>query len=157
MTETCCCTPASQTPVDPCCPVNGEKGKGVQLITLKSLLKPSALEELEPNTDYFFCGTPDCQVVYFNSEGQIFTTDQIKVPVFQKDEGLDVPVCYCFGWTRERIQQEITQTGRSSAEISIRNHVRAKRCGCEVNNPQGSCCLANVRQVTRKFQQDEKK
>lgn len=157
MTETCCCAPASQTSVDPRCPVNGEKGKRVPLITLKSLLKPSALEQLAPNTDYFFCRTPDCQVVYYNNEGQKFTTDQIKVPVFQKDEGLDVSVCYCFGWTRERIQQEITQTGRSSAETSIRNQVKMRRCGCEVNNPQGSRCLANVLQVTREFQQDETK
>ena len=143
-TETCCCAPTPQTSVDLCCPVNGEKGKPVQLITLKSLLKPSALETLNPHTDYFFCGTPDCQVVYFNSEGQGFTTDQIKVPVFQKYEGENVPVCYCFGWTRKRIQQEITQTRHSSVEDSIRKQVKARRCGCEVNNPQGSCCLANV-------------
>lgn len=23
-------------------------------------------------------------------------------------------------------------------------HIKADRCGCEVNNPQGSCCLGNV-------------
>lgn len=152
-TETYCHSPNFQTTVDSCCPVNREKGKRVQLITLKSLLKPSALSTLNPYIDYFFCGTPDCQVVYFNGEGQKFTTNQIKVSVFQKDRGLDVPVCYCFGWTRKRILQEITQTGRSSAEASIRDRVKAKQCGCEVNNPQGSCCLANVRQLLNKIKQ----
>lgn len=40
---------------------------------------------------------PDCPVVYFNEEGQTFSIKQVKVPVFQKEKGLDVPVCYCFG------------------------------------------------------------
>ncbi|TVQ41896.1 MAG: (2Fe-2S)-binding protein [Gloeocapsa sp. DLM2.Bin57] len=156
MTKTPCCVSTAENFADSCCPINGEKGKLVQLITLKSLLQPSALEQVNPNTEYFFCLTPDCQVVYFNGKGQTFSIDQIKVPVFQKEQRFDVPVCYCFGWTRERIESEINQTGQTSAEISIRNHIKAKRCGCEVNNPQGSCCLANVRQVTKSLQQNEK-
>jgi hypothetical protein len=125
------------------------KGKRVQTITLKSLLIPSALENLNPNTAYYFCAAPDCPIVYFNEEGQIFSTEQVKVPVFQKDRGLNVLVCYCFGWSRDRIQQEIIKTGKSSAETNIRSHIKAGRCGCEVNNPQGSCCLGNVRQLSK--------
>nr|WP_254658017.1 hypothetical protein [Pleurocapsa sp. PCC 7327] len=75
----------------------------------------------------------------------------MKVPVFQKCASSDVPVCYCFDWTKERIEREIRQTGYSSAETSIRHHVKAGRCACEINNPQGSCCLANVRQVVNQF------
>lgn len=131
------------------CPKNGTKGKKVKGITLKSLLKSSALENLNPDTTYYFCEASDCPVVYFNEKGQSFSTEQIKVPVFQKDKSLDVPVCYCFGWSRDRIQQEIIQTGKSSAEANIRGHIQAGRCGCEVNNPQGSCCLGNVRQLSK--------
>jgi hypothetical protein len=47
MTETCCCPP-QQTSWDKTCPRNGMKGKRVQTITLKSLLIPSALENLNP-------------------------------------------------------------------------------------------------------------
>jgi hypothetical protein len=128
------------------------KGKMVQTITLKSLLIPSALENLNPNTAYYFCTAPDCPVVYFNEEGQIFSTEQVKVPVFQKDKGLNIPVCYCFGWSRDRIQQEIIKTGKSTAETNIRSHIQARRCGCEVNNPQGSCCLGNVRQLAQNYE-----
>ncbi|MGB7441521.1 MAG: hypothetical protein WA919_10665 [Coleofasciculaceae cyanobacterium] len=149
MTETCC--PAQQTSWDKTCPRNGTKGKMVPTITLKSLLKPSALETLNPDTVYYFCAAPDCPVVYFNEEGQVFTVEQVKVPVFQKNRGLDVPVCYCFGWSRDRIRQEIIQTGQSSAETNIRSHVKAGRCGCEVNNPQGSCCLASIKQSAESY------
>jgi len=86
------------------------------------------------------------RTVEVTKQPQIFSTEQVKVPVFQKDRGLNVPVCYCFGWSRSRIQQEIIKTGKSSAETNIRSHIQAGRCGCEVNNPQGSCCLGNVRQ-----------
>ena len=131
------------------CPKNETKGKKVKSITLKSLLKPSALENLNPDTTYYLCEASDCSVVYFNEKGQTFSTEQIKVPVFQKDKRLNVPVCYCFGWSRDRIQQEIIQTGKSSAEANIRGHIQAGRCGCEVNNPQGSCCLGNVRAIVQ--------
>ena len=148
MTETCCCPP-QPTSWDKTCPRDGTKGKRVQPITLKSLLIPSALETFNSDTNYYFCTATDCPVVYFNEEGQIFSTKQVKELVFQKDKGLDVPVCYCFGWSRDRIQQEIIQTGKSSAEANIRGHIQAGRCGCEVNNPQGSCCLSNVRAIVQ--------
>lgn len=70
--------------------------------------------------------------------------NDLKVPVFQKDLKEDVPACYCFNWTRARIREEIKQTGKSEAVLEISMHIKANRCGCEVNNPQGSCCLGNV-------------
>lgn len=147
MSEDCCSQTKNSFKAN--CPVNGMKGKRVQTITLKSLLTPRALEVLNSESNYFFCNSTDCPVVYFNEQGQTFVTNELKVPVYQKDEGLQVPVCYCFNWTRDRILQEIQQTNHSTAEDSIRTHIQAGRCGCEVNNPQGSCCLANVRKEVR--------
>jgi hypothetical protein len=73
------------------CPHNHRQGKLVKLITLKSLLLPTALEQLNPQTSYRFCESSSCPVVYFSAEGQTFTTEDIKVPVFQKNEGDNVP------------------------------------------------------------------
>ena len=91
----------------------------MQLITLKSLLTPAALERLEPHHEYRFCERPECPVVYFSNQGDAFTTNDLKVPVFQKDNGYDVSVCYCFGWSRQRLQQELVATGHSTAIESI--------------------------------------
>lgn len=131
------------------CPQDGTKGKPVQLITLKSLLVPVALEQLNPATTYWFCPSPNCLVVYFSEQGQTFTTADLKVPVFQKNVDENVFACYCFGWSRQRIREELKQSGESNAVDMIMTHVKAKRCGCEVNNPQGSCCLENVRSVVK--------
>ena len=147
-----CCSP-DQNLVPPSvvrkriCPHDGSEGKPVKLITLKSLLKAAALEQLDPLQFYSFCASSDCSVVYFFEASQSFTIADLKVPVFQKDTAEKVPVCYCFGWNRRRIREEIEQERISSVVASITTHVKAKRCGCEVNNPQGSCCLANVRLV----------
>ena len=138
MSHYCCpSSPANETSFT--CPRENNRGKPVQLITLKSLLKPAALERLEPQHEYRFCELPECPIVYFSNQGDTFTTDNLKVPVFQKDNGHDVSVCYCFGWSRQRLQHALTATGHSTAIESITAHIQAKRCGCEVNNPQGSC------------------
>ncbi|MGQ9873055.1 putative iron-sulfur cluster-binding metallochaperone [Leptodesmis sp.] len=127
------------------CPHDRSQGKPVKVLILKSLLVPQSLERLNPQVDYQFCSSANCPVVYFSAAGDVFTTDDLKVPVFQKDPGQEVPVCYCFGWTRQRIQQDLEQQGQTSAIAAITAHIKAGRCGCEVNNPQGSCCLKNVR------------
>lgn len=147
-----CCVPTEQrTTSGHPCPVCGTSGRAVQVITVKSLLIPEALATLEPDLPYWFCPDPRCDVVYFNETGT-YRTDQVKVAVFQKDAGEGVSVCYCFGWTRKRIRTELLETGRSTAVDTISGHLRAGRCGCEVNNPQGSCCLGNVRSVIQSFQ-----
>jgi hypothetical protein len=142
---------SSQTTQERICPVDKTKGKPVKLITLKSLLRGAALEKLDPKSTYEFCPSSACSVVYFSNTGQIFTTADLKVPVFQKRFDVEVPVCYCFDWSRQRIREEIEQTGTSTAIASITTHIQAKRCGCEVNNPQGSCCLANVRETVQQL------
>jgi hypothetical protein len=148
MTE--CCCPALSTEDNTShwqsvCPDDGTKGNPVKLISLKSLLTPTALEQLEAASAYRFCSSPNCPVVYFSEQGQTFTTADLKVPIFQKDVDKDVSVCYCFGWSRQRIREEVKQSGKNSVIDIITAHIKAKRCGCEVNNPQGSCCLSNVR------------
>lgn len=158
MTE-CCCPPVSSQRSEfefhwqRLCPHNGAKGKPVKLITLKSLLVPSALERLGVANAYGFCPSNDCRVVYFTEQGQTFITSDLKVPVFQKDENEAVSVCYCFAWSRQRIREEFEQSGKSNVMDMITAHIKAKRCGCEVNNPQGSCCLGNIRLVVEQITQ----
>ncbi len=123
------------------CPGNGAKGKPVPLITLKSLLVPGALAQLNAQQSYRFCASSDCPVVYFGANGQTFEADRLKVPVFAKDLSPEVPVCYCFDWRRHQLRDPANR----HALDDIAAHIQAKRCGCEANNPQGRCCLADVR------------
>ncbi|BDP43999.1 (2Fe-2S)-binding protein (plasmid) [Deinococcus aetherius] len=147
MDESCCLpTPLEQDPAR--CPVSGTPGRITPLVTLKALLTPSALATLEPDQTYRFCPDPTCEVVYY-SPARAYRTADLKVPVYQKDPGDDVPLCYCFGWTRGALLHAWQMEEGHGVVREIRAHVQAGRCGCEVNNPQGSCCLGDVSRVLK--------
>ncbi|MFN2386750.1 MAG: hypothetical protein ABR576_10780 [Thermoanaerobaculia bacterium] len=48
-------------------------------------------------------------------------------------------VCHCFGYTFEDLERD------PGIAAVIEDHVRAGRCACKVRNPQGICCLNDVR------------
>ncbi len=129
------------------CPECGDKGRPIKIITIKSLLVPSALAKLEPSASYKMCTNKACSVVYFSDKKGMFEVKDLKVDVYTKSDNEDCPICYCFGWTRKRILQELEETGKSTALDEISAHTKAGRCGCEVNNPEGSCCLGNVKRL----------
>jgi hypothetical protein len=129
------------------CPECGKAGRKIDRITVKGLLRPTALARLSA-PDHRFCATPQCPVVYFGRD-EAFGRDDILVDVFQKERPGDRMVCYCFRETDGAIRWEIQQTGRSPAAERIAELVAAGRCACEVRNPQGSCCLGNIALVTR--------
>ncbi len=139
--DSCCKPSINIEKIENICPACKQKGKSVPLITLKALLNASVLETIQPESSYAFCPTHSCDVVYFSCS-QTLGKDTLKVSVFQKNNSMDVPVCYCFDWTRERLTQAIETNQRPLDHI--REQVQANRCGCEVNNPQGACCLGNV-------------
>lgn len=142
-----CCSGKNQKTEEQCnCPVCGKAGKPVQIITLKSLLTPDALTRLNPNQDYLFCIEQDCNVVYFSKIDTFVTTD-VKVPVYQKTTDKNCPVCYCFGWTRKKIKDRLKEAEAATIIGMISGYMKEGKCGCEVNNPQGSCCLGNVKET----------
>jgi hypothetical protein len=66
----CCCPgladPELSTPThQSICPHDRSQGKPLKLLTLKSLLRGAALEQLDPQSTYKFCPSAECPVVYF--------------------------------------------------------------------------------------------
>lgn len=126
------------------CPICGMKGKPVQRQTLKALLSVS-LREIN-DFDYLFCKTQTCPVVYFSADGkQTFKIEQVREHVYQKDpENDNVFICYCFqhniGDLRSGSYEE-----RLAIVDDINSGITAGQCACDLRNPQGSCCLGNVR------------
>ena len=129
------------------CPGCDAPGRPVDRITVKALLRPEGLMRLTA-PDHRFCPTAECTVVYFGLD-QVFTRQDVRVPVFQKEPPGERTVCYCFEVTEEHIRRELTETGRSAAAERITQLVEHEQCACEVRNPQGTCCLGNVVAVTK--------
>ena len=114
-------------------------------MTLGALLKPERRPHIPRQDEIGFCRTPTCEVVYFKNTHALFRTEDLSVSVgLKKPDDPTVAVCYCFGWTPQKIQEELALTGRSTVIEQIKAQVQAGNCYCEVSNPQGSCCLGNV-------------
>ena len=130
------------------CPECGQTGKPVDDATLKSMLSFS-LRNIQ-KTQYYFCRTRSCSVVFFSGGGgQTFTTKQVRERVYQKEpDAEDVFVCYCFRHTVGEVQMASPEE-RLAILDNINTGIKAGQCACDWRNPQGSCCLGNVREVIK--------
>ena len=131
------------------CPVSGTRSKQVDMITVKSLVRH--LRFGMPPAQYYFCAAPGCDVVYFplNPAAPSFRRADLQVEVGVKKLDDPIPLCYCFGVTREDIRNEVRQSGKSSAAERITAEVKADKCACEVKNPSGKCCMGDVTRAIR--------
>jgi CopZ-like zinc binding protein len=139
VTEPCC---SSDLPARSACPQCGAPATPVDTLTVKALVTPSALKRLLPGA-FSFCATPACGTVYFSAD-QGYRTADIGVSVWQKEPFGERVVCYCFGENEADMRGEIESSGASEAVARVREHIAAKRCACEIRNPRGVCCLADV-------------
>lgn len=125
------------------CPSCREKGKRVKEITLQTLLKPEAKSRIS-NSTYRFCGSENCEVVYFSEDwASIFNKDELSVRVGIKGTLAPRHVCYCFNHTVEEIEDQVRQTGETTVLEDIKTRMK-EACWCETKSPMGSCCLATV-------------
>lgn len=130
------------------CPNCQEKGKPVDILTLKSLLVPDAMKRINPDHSYQFCRMAVCPVVYYN-ESISYLKEDLTVEVFQKGSADTTPICYCFGYNRKQLNDDAIKNGKSTIQEEIKQYVKDKKCACEIRNPQGSCCLGNIQQVIK--------
>lgn len=131
------------------CPQTGTQGKKVDGSTVKSMLSVSlrAVQDVQ----YFFCRDADCSVVYFSEDGQhLFHVNDIRERVYQKEpDNPDVPICYCFRHTLKDIKRELEVNGGADVIADIEAGIQAGQCACDWRNPQGDCCLGNVRRFIK--------
>jgi hypothetical protein len=162
VTESCCCPleagnaicdlPAQDFQRPPRdandCPECSKTGKPVQGQTVKALISIS-LRQVQ-DAKYLFCRTQTCSVVYFSTDAkQIFTVEQVREQVYQKEPGAeDVFVCYCFRHTVGELRAASPEDHTAIIE-DINTGINTGQCACDLRNPQGSCCLGNMRGIIK--------
>jgi hypothetical protein len=162
MTDLCCCPPeagnavcdlAAQDYERPhragnACPECNMIGKPIQGQTVKALLSVG-LRQVQV-VKYLFCRTQTCPVVYFSADGKYtFTIEQIRERVYQKEpEAEEVFICYCFRHTVGNFRTASSKL-RIAIVDDINTGINAGQCACDLRNPQGSCCLGNVRSMMK--------
>lgn len=119
--------------------------------TVKALLAVSLREVRD--VEYLFCRTQTCPVVYFSPDGeQTFTAEEVRERVYQKEpDADDVFVCHCFRHTVGDVRVASPET-RAAIVDDINTGINAGQCACDLRNPQGSCCLGNVRSLAKRLE-----
>jgi hypothetical protein len=131
------------------CPQCKEAGKPVEGQTVKAVLSVSLRAVQE--TEYRFCPVATCPVVYFAADGShYFTTSQVREQVYQKAPDEDnVLICYCFQHTAGTVRAASSEW-RAVIVADITAGIQQGQCACDLRNPQGSCCLGNVRNLIKR-------
>ena len=162
MTDSCCCPaeagsavcdvrdvqrPARTVNV---CPECGKTGKPVGGQTVKAMLSVSLRSVRD--TNYLFCRTQTCPVLYFSADGkQTFLFEQVREQVYQKEPATeDALICYCFRHTVGDLRASSSEARRAILK-DINTGIDAGQCACDLRNPQGSCCLGNVRSLIKRL------
>ncbi|OIQ08901.1 BFD-like [2Fe-2S] binding domain protein [Moorella thermoacetica] len=120
------------------CPECGTGGKRVAGITVASLLNTAVREKIS-DTQYNLCLSPSCKVVYYGDDGSLFTKDQVRVPVWFKEQASPRIICYCKNVTDSDILEHVITRQCCNSLQDIRKHTRANTGHeCLTKNPAGS-------------------
>lgn len=122
----------------------------VKNITVKHLVNEELSKEIK-NTSYFICMNEECNVVYFNSELDIaYNKQQIKVPIWYKNDANPKYICYCNQVTENQIINAVLKDGAKDIKDIIRLTRAMKNGNCKVNNPLGKCCSPIIQETINK-------
>ena len=146
-----CCSPKSKG--KSICPRCGVEAKGVLAKTLDALLVDEVKEDNRSLEGWHFCKTATCEVIYFKGTLVLDQAD-VGIEVGCKAWASPFVVCYCFGWSREKIKDEISREGKSIVQSDIKTKMAEVGCSCEILNPSGGCCLGDVAQVVKEIKKE---
>lgn len=119
------------------------KTKSVGPETVTSLV---LLRKQQDNDGFRFCPAQSCEVVYSRrATNTRVNKHELDVEVFQKSANRDRLVCYCFDYSVRDVEAD-GPAAIDDIEVKCREGLDR----CEELNPQGRCCLGNVRQVANK-------
>jgi len=142
-----CCAP--KPAATRACPSCGASGRRVKRATLDALV----VDPPPASPDHRFCAAPGCPVAYFSDAGTV-PTSAVRVRIGQKETAADRPLCYCFGHAASDVVEEVRATGSSTIPARIAERCKRGEDRCAETNPQGSCCLGNVRVVLKQAQRE---
>ena len=143
-----CCRPKDNSKKE--CPKCLNKAKSVLSKTLNNLLIDDTKDNLPSLEGFYFCKTSSCEAIYFN-EDIILTQSNLNVVVGLKDNATINTTCYCFGWTKEKIKEQLNSFGKCNVLEDIKSKMNTSGCLCESLNPSGRCCLGDNRKVLKEL------
>ncbi|VAX00523.1 hypothetical protein MNBD_GAMMA21-128 [hydrothermal vent metagenome] len=127
--------------VNSICPVCGQRSKSVSLKTVLHHVKQVWASKLS-DQQYYFCHTPECNVVYFAAATSIITKSEIRSLIGSQEQSADALVCFCFGVSKAEA------ANNKDIKAFVITQTKASLCSCATANPSGRCCLKDFPKTT---------
>ncbi len=125
------------------CPQCGHIQALTAFKTLLHHLREPYHQKIKETAAYYFCHNPDCEIVYFDQQDNIFLQNMLRWPIGQKSKSGDRKICYCFDVSYQQVVNDMKKNGKSIIKDFVIRQTKSKNCACEIRNPSGKCCLAN--------------
>lgn len=109
------------------------------------------IENLIPQVEddnYYLCLSEKCDIVYYSSNSDFhIEKEQIKVPIWFKEDANPKYICYCNRVTEENIVNAIRNEGARNIKDIIKLTGAMKNGKCETNHPTGKCCSPVIQET----------
>lgn len=137
MNKAFCREPDGDTP--PLCPACGHAGTAVGAATFAAHVRPDCVDTLgEP---VHFCGTPSCEVVYFDLFGRSVPAAAAHGLFWPKDPA--APLCGCHGLTVDDVDRDLAD-GAPTRVRAVVTRAAASDAACATTSADGRSCVARV-------------
>jgi len=120
------------------CPSCGQPGIRVKEDAVKYNIVNFKRKHKDSQSKWNICINPDCESSYFSGK-DLFTTSDLRKPLFFKDSSDDVPICYCSDLTRGEIKDALRNGCKTIKDVQ-KYTKKNKKANCETRNPLGKCC-----------------
>ena len=121
------------------CPRCGSPGQPVTRPTLDAMLTAEARPQISDTA--CFCPFPQCEVAYFDAFERFITVTSLVRPVYPKSQ--DAPICACFGFTRDDVDQDVAEGGVARCRALIEKS-RSLEAHCSTAAANGQSCAPDV-------------
>lgn len=125
------------------CPRCDRRGPAVDRQTVVAVTRGP----VAPTQEYWLCRHLGCSIVYHGDQGATCSVDDLHVVPGFKVSGPEGIVCYCFLHSRGEIEADPRTGSATTVAQRITAEIKAGNCACEVRNPEGRCCLGEVRRI----------
>jgi hypothetical protein len=120
------------------CPKCGIPAVAVNESAVRYYVNEAMREKIEANLKWSICSNPACETSYFSKKSTFSICDLIK-PLFYKDNGDNVPICYCSDLSRGEIKNAVKNGCKTIDDVQT--YTQKNITGyCEERNPLGKCC-----------------
>lgn len=129
------------------CPICNKEGTKVKATTVKHMVVENLLSEIT-DADYYLCTNEKCDIAYYSSNSDLqIKKEQIKVPIWFKEDANPKYICYCNQVTEENIVNAVKNEGARNMKDIIKLTGAMKNGKCEVNHPTGKCCSPIIQEA----------